>query len=41
MDKKTPLQTPNLFIAITAYVEHEGVNLQDLGSIGDIKILYK
>ena len=40
-DKKNPLKTPNLFIAITLYVEHDGVNIQDLGRIGEIKILYK
>lgn len=40
-NKKLPFISPNLFIAITPYVEHVGVNLQDFGRIGEIKILYK
>ena len=38
--KKIPSISPNLLIATIAYVEHDGVYLQDFGMIGEIKILY-
>lgn len=35
-----PLATPNSLYASIAYSEHDGVNLQALGSIGETVLLY-
>lgn len=40
IDKNIPLIGPYFLIASIAYSEQDGLYLQDIGSIGDIKILY-